>query len=64
MRRGVYCSSRANFFMEGKTETSTDWKVGCGTGSHSVDRIVRVILSDRLLTAPSPSKSLAKVLRR
>jgi hypothetical protein len=50
--------------MEGKTETSTDWKVGCGTGSHSVDRIVRVILSDRLLTAPSPSKSLAKVLRR
>jgi hypothetical protein len=43
MRRGVYRSSRANFFMEGKTETSTDWKVGCGTGKRSVDRIVRLI---------------------
>jgi hypothetical protein len=29
--------------MEGKTETSTDWKVGCGTGKRSVDRIDRLI---------------------
>jgi hypothetical protein len=40
MRRGKCCSSRANFFMEGTTETPVDWKaVGFDTGRRSVDRI-------------------------